>query len=101
MDQLRAMCEELEKRGVVGSGEPVLLAGDFNERTSGDAETRIGASHVSCSHNCRTHASGNFDHFYVRGSDDFQNRVKPFHGVQLSRVSNPSDHMPIMVHVDL
>ena len=57
-EQLGNMVSALQNRGTVHPDEPVILAGDFNESATEGMESRLGASHVSCEGNCRTHAHG-------------------------------------------
>ena len=99
-EHLGKMVRSLERSGSVGSGEPVLLAGDFNESSSEAMETRLGASHMSCEGDCRTHAHGEFDHFFLRAGDSFMSRCSSYRALRSTGVSNPSDHDPIYMSVD-
>ena len=100
-EQLGDMVSALQDRGTVGSGEPVLLAGDFNESASEAMELRLGASHISCEGNCLTHQYGQFDHFFVRSDMAFLSRCSSYAATGVPNVPNPSDHAPIFMYVDM
>lgn len=100
-EQLGNMVSALQSRGTVHSGEPVIMGGDFNETATEGMEARLGASHVSCEGNCKTHASGEFDHFFVRADHSFLSRCSSYTSVNVSGMSNPSDHLPIFMQVDI
>ena len=94
---LGRMVDRLEKRGVIGSLEPVLFAGDFNEAFSHGMESRLRATHVRCESGCKTHDMGEFDHFYARRRQHADFAATPFRSVSVSGAKNPSDHSPILV----
>jgi len=100
-EQLGNMVSALQKDGTVHPSEAVILAGDFNENATEGMESRLGASHVACRGECRTHASGAFDHFFVRADESFLSRCSPYTTVGVSNASNPSDHLPIFMKVDI
>ena len=100
-EQLGNMVSALQNRGTVHPDEPVILAGDFNESATEGMESRLGASHVSCEGNCRTHAHGEFDHFFVRAPASFMSKCSSYTSVGVSGMSNPSDHRPIFMKVEI
>lgn len=100
-EQLGNMVSALQKRGTVHPDEPVIMAGDFNESATEGMESRLGASHVSCEGNCRTHAHGEFDHFFVRAPASFMSQCSSYTSVGVSGMSNPSDHHPIFMKVQV
>lgn len=86
----------LEEAGHIRPVEPVLLAGDFNEKHSVAMERRLGAKHVVCEGDCRTHSEGEYDHFYLREGDQEKVQHASFRKVSVGGLSNPSDHAPII-----
>lgn len=96
---LGEMVSKLERSGHVLPNEPVLLAGDFNEKHSEGMETRLGAKHVQCVDGCKTHAHGEFDHFYLRGGSSVSPEKLSFRAASVPGVRNPSDHAPIVTEM--
>ena len=98
---LGSMASQLEGAGHILPGEPVLFAGDFNEKHSAAMEARLGAKHVTCESGCATHSHGEFDHFYLRGGGVTRAQGMSFRAVRAAGASNPSDHLPILTNLDL
>jgi len=96
---LGEMVSKLEHSGHVLPNEPVLLAGDFNEKHSEGMETRLGAKHVQCAGGCKTHARGELDHFYLRGGTSASCEKLSFRAVSVPGTRNPSDHAPIVTEM--
>lgn len=95
------MANNLEQAGHIRAGEPVLFAGDFNEKHSVAMEKRLGAKHVTCTDGCRTHSHGEFDHFYLRGGGTKCGQGISFKAIRVPGTSNPSDHLPILTALNL
>ena len=98
-DHLGNMLKNLRQSGRISPGEPVVLAGDFNENPSQALEESVGARHVKLVGEARTHDLGEFDHFYVSGSLASHSSRLRAQIATVSGSSNPSDHRPILLRV--
>lgn len=94
--QLADFCDGLQRDGVCGAGEPLLIAGDFNVPPSTTICDQLDALYVPCAGQRRTHRDGELDHAYVRSSGA---EVRGQSEVVVAPGQNPSDHEAVLITI--